>query len=258
MPVSLLPVTLEQARLAQAAREDYHPLDPNLDVHTIPWEAYVDFLEATKDVWTMKGRRAKYWQAVRVMTAHLQWTGCRVAELDKMTPQKIFGNACYWHLGKNQKTVRKEYLPDAHLRELDEYRKQNRVPEGKLFGITADTYRRYFNRFVRPLLGARWNRQVVTVRQRDLVLDYELQLRGFRKNFQTILFAELWAKYDEANVAILMVSKRMHHSSVETTGIHYVQDCKSKRLNVEAWLAYWRDTTFSLATQTQLSDYAVA
>ena len=250
----LVPVTLEQARLAQAAREPYRGLCADSDAQVIPWTAYRAFLEATAPALRSDTRLAGYLRAVRVMAGMLQWTGCRIKELERMRPDLLFGNALYWPIGKNQTGMRKEYLPDEYLAELAEYRRRNRVSDGQLFGIREETFTRYFNRYARPLLGPAWNARQVTVRNNLLVLDYALQLKGFRKNFQTIIFKRHWDRYGDAGVALEFTSKRMRHDSTHMTAYHYIQNFEA--LGIDEWLSYWRAAKISETEQTRLADYA--
>jgi len=250
----LVPVTLEQAQLAQAAREPYRGLCPDSDAPVIPWAAYEAFLVATTKAWQGDGRLCHYLQTVRVMVGMLQWTGCRIRELERMRPDLVFGNVIYWPIGKNQRGMRKEYLPDEFLRELAEYRRRNRVPEGNLFGVSEETFTRYFNQYARPLLGRTWNEKEVIVKNNLLVLDYKLKLKGFRKNFQTILFKKQWDRYGDAGVALEFTSKRMRHDSTHMTAYHYIQNFDT--LGIKEWLAYWETAQTSAATQATLLDYA--
>ncbi|MCA1807531.1 MAG: hypothetical protein LC687_06770, partial [Actinobacteria bacterium] len=54
--------------------------------------------------------------------------------------------------------------------------------------------------------------------------QYRLQLKGLRKNFQTVEFARQLAQWrGHADFALEMTSKRMRHSTASVTARHYIE-----------------------------------
>lgn len=251
--MTLVPVTLEQAELAQAAREEYKPLSTSSERRVISWAAYEHFLKVTEGCWTMTGRMAHYWQTCRVMVGALQWTGARIVELDDFRRSMIFGNVIYWEIGKNQEGLRKEYLPDEYLRELQLYRDRNRVAEDKLFGVSASTFSRYFDKYVRPFLGQYWNEKKVVVKHNLLKLQYIAQLKYLRKNMQTILFKKFFDEFHDAGIALEFVAKRLNYSSTHISAHYYIQDFAA--LDIDAWMRYWALVKISAVHQARLLDF---
>lgn len=152
-------------------------------------------------------------------------TGCRGKELDKIDPNKQSDGFIYWQLGKNQtKEYRKEYLPKSWWVEYDYYLHNTGVPKNKLFHVSNETLRTYFCKHLRPHLSAKWNEKITVMRSGQLCLEYRHTWGGFRKTFQTLLFAYFIEKHNNAELAAQLVSKRMKHKSVFTTVKHYLDD----------------------------------
>lgn len=156
----------------------------------------------------------------------LFFTGCRITELDRMHQSQIEENKIYWKLGKNQKQHRWEYLPQKYLEELIEYRKTHRVYGDRLFGVSSATFKSYFDKEMRSKLSSVWLERIRVYGHNMHTWQYRYQIKGLRKNFQSLIFHQLWKKYNDANVAVLMVQKRMRHKSERITAIHYIQECE--------------------------------
>lgn len=167
-----------------------------------------------------------YGNQIRVMFQFLAVTGCRISELNKMRPDRILKSQdkyfLIWALGKNQKSFRKEELPGHLIEELKEYRKDQRCCQNKLFGISSETFRRMFNRDVRPFLSEAWRELKIKMSKGQLQTEYVLQLKGLRKTFQTLNFAQELKKWNNPDIALEFISKRMKHSSKHITAYHYI------------------------------------
>lgn len=161
---------------------------------------------------------------IRVMYTLAFLTGCRLCELDRMIPSMLFDNWIYWFPGKRQTDFRKEKLPGWFLEELKLYRRHNRVPEDKFFGISHDSFRRYFNLYVRPKISIGWREKRIVGFQSHgkFKTEYAFQLKGLRHNFQSVKFREELDKWKDAHVALEFTSKRMRHSSHRMTVYHYI------------------------------------
>ena len=165
-----------------------------------------------------------YASTVRVMFGMLFWTGARICELDNMKRGNIYGGYVYWKTGKNQNDYRKEKLPNHFIEELQEYWGNNRILGDKMFGVASDSFRRYFNKFVRPFLSDLWREERLVYKQSTITRENILQLKGLRKTFQTYVFAqELW-KWDNPEIALQFTSKKMRHSSTRLTAYHYLNN----------------------------------
>lgn len=200
-----------------------------------------------------------YAHECRVMFEFLFITGARIAELDKFLMSQLFpseeGFYLFWKLGKNQKSHRKEFIPKILVEELVEYRKTNNVPQDRMFGITHDTFRRYFNKEVRPKLPPAWHEKTLHMQRDKFQEEYKLQLKGLRKNFQTLLFAKLLEKWHDAGVALEFTSKRMKHHNKGVTAYHYIVNFDS--LKVQQYLNYRPDELLTIGSQTRLLDFTM-
>jgi integrase len=152
----------------------------------------------------------------------LMFTGCRISELDHMYMDHILDGYIYWKTGKTGKS-RKEFLPDEFINEINVYRTLKRVHCKTVIHVKSQTFRRKFNLNIRPNLGHAWNNKKPFLRKGGFHYEFKLQLKGFRKNFATLLFMYFWNKYNDPTLAALMVSKRMVHSSQHITANHYIQ-----------------------------------
>jgi integrase len=165
-----------------------------------------------------------YGSTVRVMFGMLFWTGARICELDNMKRGNIYDGYVYWKTGKNQNNYRKEKLPNHFIEELQEYWDNNRILGDKMFGVKHETFRRYFNKDVRPFLGDAWREERLVFKIGTIQRENILQLKGLRKTFQTFVFAqELW-KWNNPEVALQFTSKKMRHSSTKLTAYHYLEN----------------------------------
>lgn len=217
-------------------------LDPEWIVTAIHWVDFKYLLE-----------RLPYGHPVRVMTLMLAYTGCRVSELSKMSISHFKGNSISWKPGKNQVGMRRELLPDSFIAELVFYRKANKTNSEQLFSFNHVTFRTYFNR-LRKQIGGRW----LDYSEEALHVDpdrkmYLLQLKGFRKTFQTVLFKYYMEKYNDAGVALEMVSKRMRHSSEQMTAYHYIENYKA--IDVDSWVSAFFVRKPFLTAQSVLGEY---
>lgn len=158
----------------------------------------------------------------RVMFEMLTLTGCRLSEMDEMKWSNIRETILYFKLGKNQKNYRKVQLPEKYLQELKDYRETHRVKSDFLFGVKAHTFRRYFDRQVRLMLCGEWIAKEDVWCKGAFALEYKLQLKGLRKNYQTLLFKAEYEKWGDAGVALEFASKAMRHSSKHITAYHYI------------------------------------
>lgn len=165
-----------------------------------------------------------YASTVRVMFGMLFWTGSRIIELDNMKRGNIYDGYVYWKTGKNQNDYRKEKLPSYFIEELQEYWHTNRILGDKMFGVASDTFRRYFNRDVRPFLGGAWHEERLVFKIGTIQRENILQLKGLRKTFQTYVFAQELYKWNNPEIALQFTSKKMRHSSTRITAYHYLNN----------------------------------
>jgi len=150
-------------------------------------------------------------------------TGCRLKALDNMRRERLIGNMLYWNDGKGKGHERRKELSQALLSELVRYRKDNKVYDSRLFGISAESFRRSFNGEGRALLGGDW--QVKVIRPRDtLQVGYKYQLKGLRKNFATKKFRDYWEEFSDAGVALQFTARDMRHKAVDITAYHYIKE----------------------------------
>lgn len=166
----------------------------------------------------------RYGSPERVMFRMLAITGCRIACLDKMTMQHLSGRFIYWETSKVGGKWRKEHLPDDYLEELAAYRTEYRANGKRLFGISGESFVRYFNRDIRPHLGGLWNVKTNQPTTDGFGQQYLLKIKGLRKSFSTYDFARNYAKWKDADVALEMTSKRMKHSTAHITAHHYIEN----------------------------------
>ena len=196
--------------------------DVNLavDSNAVPFGACLEAIE-----------HMQHGSVLRVMFQMLFYTGCRKKELDLMRPYNFVDDYVFWELGKNQNNWRKKKLPVPFVKELKEYRRTHRVPSDKLFHISPETMRRYFNRDVRPFLSAVWHEKRLTLHKGVFKKQYALQLCGIRKSYQTILFARQLEKWKSGEIALEFTSKEMKHSSRHITAFHYISNFERVGVN---------------------------
>lgn len=165
-----------------------------------------------------------YASTTRVMFGMLFWTGSRICELDNMKRGNIYDGYVYWKTGKNQNSYRKEKLPGYFIEELQEYWHTHRILGDQIFSCKADSFRRRFNKDVRPNLGDAWREERLVYKQSKLTRENILQLKGLRKTFQTYVFAQELYKWDNPEIALQFTSKKMRHSSTRITAYHYLNN----------------------------------
>lgn len=163
-----------------------------------------------------------YGSTQRVMFEMLTLTGCRLTELDNMKWSNIRNDFLYFKLGKNQKNWRKVKLPARFVQELKDYRETHRVQADALFGAKGHSFRRLFDRESRKILGSEWLEKRETWTNGEFALEYKLQLKGLRKNYQTLVFKSELEKWGDPGVALEFTSKAMRHSSTHITAYHYL------------------------------------
>ena len=194
-----------------------------------------------------------YGNQIRVMFQFLAITGSRISELDRMRPDRILKSKgkywLIWSLGKNQKSFRKEEIPEQLIQELRHCRVNRRCFPNRLFSMSHDTFRRVFNRDIRPHLSSEWMERKIKLSKGQLQTEYVLQLKGLRKTFQTLNFARELKKWNNPDIALEFTSKRMKHSSKHITAYHYIVNFDQINTNAD-------DTDFLENTsQTHLTEY---
>lgn len=192
-----------------------------------------------------------YGSDLRVGIQLLAATGSRIQELDAMDPANLLDDVLHWCPGKNQKGLRHERLPVPLVEEITYHRRHHRVTNSRLLGPNAQTLTRKFNKERTQLNGAWTERRPRYRRVFGRDEGWRCTLKGFRKTFQTVLFAYFYKKYGDAYVAAEMVAKRMKHSDKGITLQHYIEDYT--RIDINRWLA-WLNTGFG-PHQARLSDY---
>lgn len=216
-------------------------LDPETGVSAISWNQFKQLLGVLE-----------YGCTTRVMLLMLAYTGCRVSELEKFLVSDFVGNTVWWRPGKNQKGKRKETLPDCYLEELKFYRASHKVYGDKLFGAKASTFRTKFCRW-RQQAGGEWLEKESIESNLGSNVPYKLKLKGFRKTFQTVLFKYYYEKYNDHNIALGFVSKRMRHSTVDMTLRHYIDNYE--KIGVVEWVENFYCEKPSYECQTRLGEF---
>lgn len=168
----------------------------------------------------------------KVMFGLLFATGCRIKELDSMKKSNIQGGMIYWRVGKNQRGWRKAPLCKEYLDELETYRCHHKVRHDRLFGVSSETFTRYFHRYKALLCGG-WIDKKVVPRGQGFGGYSNYALAGLRKSYQTLRCAQRILELGDRNMAVSAVSKEMRHSSEKITDYYYLQDLKS--LNAFVW-----------------------
>lgn len=166
-----------------------------------------------------------YGHRMRVWLRYLFYTGCRPCETEKAYLRNLLKQGCiWWYPGKRQKDPRKETLPADLIEEIDYMHRNNRCQYDRVFPFTGKSATRQFNKFWRPRMPE-WNVKAEALTKNGFVQHFIFQIMGIRKTFATLWFYKYWKHYGDANVAMLMVSKKMRHSSVNMTAYHYIQEC---------------------------------
>lgn len=170
--------------------------------------------------------KMKYATPERCMFIMSFLTGCRQSELNRMYVDKLYkvkdGYYIYWSLGKKQKGFRKEPLPEWFVEELFKMRNNYRCFQNKMFPILQITFRRYFNRDIRPSLNQEWVSKTLQGVNGELKPLYKYHLSGLRKTFQILLFYKFHQLSGSLEVALHQVSSRMKHSCTNITYRHYL------------------------------------
>lgn len=172
-----------------------------------------------------------YGSSTRVMFMICAITGCRIKEMEKMKlsllykhPTKVGYAILYWKTGKNQTGYRQAELPDYLLEELRHYRLHHRTYEDRLFAPDARSFRKYFNQY-RGLMSHEWGEMWDLPEECGIVKrEHVFGLCGLRKSWATLSFAKELKKWNSADIAMQMVSKRMKHSCKEMTSHHYIKN----------------------------------
>lgn len=221
----------------------------NQQLYDLETESYsIPFHEIKRAIEIMR-----YGSDIRTMFQMLVYTGCRIKELEYMKYSQLYNNIIYWKLGKNQKKFRKEKLPIEYLKELRFYRKNYRIYQDKLFGIKSCTFRRYFNKQIRQLLKGKWTQKRFFAKQGCLVPEYVFQLKGCRKNYQTLEYAKMLDKWKSPNIAVEMTSKKMKHSSEKITAYHYIENFEN--LEIDKYKLFTIQDIINPKNQMRILDY---
>lgn len=194
-----------------------------------------------------------YGSTEKVMFKMLYYTGARIAELDNMKISMIYGTKIYWELGKNQHGMRSIDLPEDYIKELVYYRKGHRVYGDRLFGISAETFGRNFNKFIRPKLPSSWHAKKLIFSNGSPGACYILQIKGLRKNYSTLEFWKQYKKWKDGSVSLQFTSKKMKHESERLTAYHYIQNFEALRL--DRFGSYTPDEILKKAAQKPLRDF---
>lgn len=160
----------------------------------------------------------------RVMFEIIAITGCRIKALDCMEYDKLHGTTLFYKPGKRQKGYIQETLPVWWVKEYMEYRKNAPIQGNQMFWISAETFRRYFNRDVRPKLIGGWIEKLLIPQGTGYREEYQYELKGLRKNYQTRHFAENLQKWKNPEIALMFTSKHMKHSTTKITAHHYLEN----------------------------------
>jgi hypothetical protein len=166
----------------------------------------------------------EYGSPSRVIVEMLALTGCRCASIDRMRIDRVYEGVLYWHEGKSTRGLRRERLPEWYWDELVYYREHYDVRGVHLFGLCWASWRKQWERFVRPVLPVMWQERRLVPFGSGWREEYVLQLKGLRKTFQTAEFYRQLARWRDAGVALQMTSKRMRHSSERITAHHYIKE----------------------------------
>lgn len=173
----------------------------------------------------------RYGSVERVMFQMLFYTGCRVQELDRMRRSRLYGEFLYWPCGKNQKGWRKEKLPIAYLEELQTYWGTHAVKADHFFGVTAETFRGYFKHDMRRVLPESWQVKRPSMDASGVRLEYRYQLKGLRKDYQTLHFKKELDKWGDPGIAIEMTGRQMRYSTARISARHYVENFDALGIN---------------------------
>lgn len=168
----------------------------------------------------------EYASVERVMFEMMFYTGCRGQELNNMFFDMIDTSddnpIVYWKC-KKQGKPRRAKIPKAFYEELLVYRDNYRHYANRLFGVSYQTFRRYFYA-CRKKLPYCWQEKGLSFAHGCRLEAHVLQLKGLRKLYQTRTFKknlELWNF--NGDLALQLTSKEMQHSSTGMTAYHYIR-----------------------------------
>lgn len=192
---------------------------------------------------------------IRVMARVCQQTGAHKVELDLMKKSLLHEDGTFFFecAKKRAKQMRKVQLSEDLLRELKFYWENNLTYADRMFGISSDTWTRYFNRDVRPRLSHLWNEKRPVAEKGKLVLEYVSQLKGFRHTYATMKFAKYYERYKDAYIAAEMVARDLKHSAKAITVRHYVINLEM--LGLDTCLKYEPHTIMENISQSRVLDF---
>lgn len=197
-----------------------------------------------------------YASQYRCMFLMLALTGMRIAELDRCFKSNLQGRVLIWRLGKNQRTWRKELLPDFFVNELKVFWQNEPTKGDKMFLCSAESFTRKFHK-LRPKIGGEWNKKVKTKgRNTQWAYDWVLQLKNLRKNFWTFDYYRNLQKFPE-HLALLLTARRARHKSEFITGVHYAGNFD--KLECERYKSYEMAQVLERGVcQKRLDDFGIS
>lgn len=191
---------------------------------------------------------------VKVMYGMIFATGCRPSTLDLLETNDIIG---YEIKFKECKTGNKRvvYLGKKYLDQLIKYRKQNRTYDKKLFGIKAHSFRRIFDKDVRPKLGGIWVQKEPVKWGGIMQWCYTYQFYDLRRNYQTLTFAKNLQKWKDPYVALQFTKKEMGYgkSGDKVCVTNYIQEFDN--LNIDKWINMTPAQMLEQADQERLYNF---
>lgn len=202
--------------------------------------------------------KLKYGSVERVMVQMLFLSGSRITELDNMTVDNLINARgqfyINWKLGKTQRGTRTEKLDARFIQELKYYRDHSRVYGKKLFGVNSQTFMRYFNRDIRPILNKNWNSYIMVPDKKIMKLEHKYQIKGLRKSHSILKFAKRIKEFHDVTAATEFTCCDMKHSSKNITTRHYLKDYNAIEGDKYAHLD--PIDVLGQATQTRLMDFS--
>jgi integrase len=200
-----------------------------------------------------------YGHEVRIMFEWALLTGCRIAELDRMDDRNLVptkgGKWIIWALGKNQTGMRKVFIPQIIIDELEYYWQNNRRLGHRLFGISGDTCSSYFNKKIRAYLGKTWQEVRPFHYQGNAPFTYVLQFKGLRKVYQTLGWKRYYDRYGSSEIAINLISKEMGHSTTGMTARYYIINLE--KMQIEKYPHLDPKDALIIEYQSRLTDHII-
>lgn len=166
----------------------------------------------------------KYGSPERVRLRLYQTLGCRPCETDDLPApeQCIFNNILYFKTRKKQNTQRKEHISDDLIKEILYMREEHKVKGSKMFPYNSETFRRIFNRDIRPRLSIVWQIKIKTKEKKGASSkEYLYSLYGYRRNFSALKYEYYLNKTESPQLATVMTQKSMKHKTEFMTLYHY-------------------------------------